>query len=145
MATRPIDSHLVTLRQQLPELAEKYHVRSLEVFGSYIRDEQTSESDLDVLVTFDKAPGLLQYIALENHLSDLLGVKVDLVMKSALKPRIGQNILREVRSGMSKRTYLDYLDDIRDGLAKAQAFWETATLEAPRLEAEIRSLLLKET
>jgi len=95
MATRPVDRYLVTLRQLLPELAEKYHVRSLEVFGSYVRDEQSTESDLDVLVTFDKTPGLLQYVALENHLSDLLGVKVDLVMKSALKPRIGQNILRE--------------------------------------------------
>lgn len=70
-------------------------MRSLEVFGSYVRDEQTPESDLDVLVTFDKVPGLLGYISLENHLSDLLGIKVDLVMKSALKPRIGQNILRE--------------------------------------------------
>lgn len=70
-------------------------MRSLEVFGSYVRDEQTPESDLDVLVTFDETPGLLEYISLENHLSDLLGVKVDLVMKSALKPRIGQNILRE--------------------------------------------------
>lgn len=95
MAARPVDRYLVTLRQLLPELAEKYHVRSLEVFGSYVRDEQSAESDLDVLVTFDKTPGLLQYVALENHLSDLLGVKVDLVMKSALKPRIGQNILRE--------------------------------------------------
>jgi predicted nucleotidyltransferase len=95
MEARPVDRHLVTLRQLLPELAEKYHVRSLEVFGSYVRGEQSAESDLDVLVTFDKTPGLLQYVALENHLSDLLGVKVDLVMKSALKPRIGQNILRE--------------------------------------------------
>jgi predicted nucleotidyltransferase len=95
MAARPVDRYLVTLRQLLPELAEKYHVRSLEVFGSYVRNEQSAESDLDVLVTFDKTPGLLQYVALENHLSDLLGVKVDLVMKSALKPRIGQNILRE--------------------------------------------------
>ncbi|HEY0557280.1 MAG TPA: nucleotidyltransferase family protein [Thermoanaerobaculia bacterium] len=95
MAERPVDRYRFMLRQQLPELAENYHVRSLEVFGSYVRDEQTEKSDLDVLVTFDKAPGLLQYIALENHLSDLLGVKVDLVMKSALKPRIGQNILRE--------------------------------------------------
>jgi predicted nucleotidyltransferase len=95
MATRPVDSYLVTLRRQLPELAQRYFMRSLEVFGSYVRDEQTAESDLDVLVTFDKAPGLLRYIALENHLSDLLGVRVDLVMKSALKPRIGQNILRE--------------------------------------------------
>lgn len=95
MAERPVDRYRFMLRQQLPEIAEKYHVRSLEVFGSYVRDEQTPESDLDVLVTFDKAPGLLEYIELENHLSDLLGIKVDLVMKSALKPRIGQNILRE--------------------------------------------------
>lgn len=95
MEGRPVDRYLVTLRQHLPELAENFHVRSLEVFGSYVRNEQTPESDLDVLVTFDKAPGLLRYISLENHLSDLLGVKVDLVMKSALKPRIGPNILRE--------------------------------------------------
>ena len=95
MAGRPVDRYIALLHELLPELAEKYHVRSLEVFGSYVRDEQTPESDLDVLVTFDEAPGLLEYISLENHLSDLLGVKVDLVMKSALKPRIGQNILRE--------------------------------------------------
>ncbi|HEY2294756.1 MAG TPA: nucleotidyltransferase family protein [Thermoanaerobaculia bacterium] len=95
MAGRPVDRYIVLLHELLPELAEKHHVRSLEVFGSYVRDEQTPESDLDVLVTFDEAPGLLGYISLENHLSDLLGVKVDLVMKSALKPRIGQNILRE--------------------------------------------------
>jgi uncharacterized protein len=95
MAGKPVDRYLALLRELLPELARKYHVRSLEVFGSYVRDEQTPESDLDVLVTFDKVPGLLGYISLENHLSDLLGVKVDLVMKSALKPRIGQNILRE--------------------------------------------------
>lgn len=95
MEERPVDRYRRTLRQHLPDLAEKYHVRTLEVFGSYVRDEQTPESDLDVLVTFDKTPGLLKLINLEYHLSDLLGVKVDLVMKSALKPRIGQNILRE--------------------------------------------------
>ena len=95
MEGRPVDRYLVTLRQHLPELAEKYRVRSLEVFGSYVRNEQTPDSDLDVLVTFDKAPGLFQFIELENFLSDALGIKVDLVMKSALKPRIGPNILRE--------------------------------------------------
>ena len=95
MEERPVDRYITTLRERLPELASKYHVRSLEVFGSYVRNEQTPESDLDVLVTFDVKPGLLKYIALENQLSDLLGVKVDLVMKSALKPRIGQNVLRE--------------------------------------------------
>ena len=95
MAERAVDRYLSLLRAHLPEVAEKYHVRSLEVFGSFVRDEQTPESDLDVLVTFDTTPGLLKYIALEHHLSDLLGIKVDLVMKSGLKPRIGRRILSE--------------------------------------------------
>jgi uncharacterized protein len=86
------------LRQHLPELKEKYSVSSLGVFGSFIRGEQTKDSDLDVLVQFDKKPGLLKYIELENYLSDLLGIKVDLVMKSALKPNIGARILNEVKT-----------------------------------------------
>ncbi|MBW8877822.1 MAG: nucleotidyltransferase family protein [Acidobacteria bacterium] len=95
MKERPVDRYIHTLRQLLPELAQKYHVSSLEVFGSFVRDEQTSESDLDVLVTFSKTPGLLRFISLENFLGDLLGVKVDLVMKTALRPHIGQRILSE--------------------------------------------------
>ena len=76
-------------------LAERYSVEKLEVFGSYVRDEQKADSDLDVLVTFIEAPSLLTFIAIENYLSDLLGIKVDLVMKDSLKPNIGQQILRE--------------------------------------------------
>jgi predicted nucleotidyltransferase len=68
------------------------------VFGSYVRGEARQGSDLDVLVEFEEAPSFFEFIALEDHLSDLLGVKVDLVMKSALKPRIGQEILAEVVS-----------------------------------------------
>jgi uncharacterized protein len=95
---RSVDRYLRTLRQLLPELAETYHVSSLEVFGSYVRDEQTPESDLDVLVTFEEAPGFFEFIDLENRLSSLLNVKVDLVMKKALKPRLEQRILGEAVS-----------------------------------------------
>ena len=84
------------LRQQLPELRDKYSVIYLGIFGSYIRGEQTKDSYFDILVQFDKKPGLFKYIELEDYLSDLLGVKVDLVMKSALKPNIGRRILNEV-------------------------------------------------
>jgi predicted nucleotidyltransferase len=49
-----------------------------------------------MLVTFSETPSLLKFIALENYLSDLLGVKVDLVMQDALKPNIRPHILREV-------------------------------------------------
>jgi len=76
-------------------LAERYSVEKLEIFGSYVRSEQKKDSDLDVLVTFKEDPSLLTYIAIENYLSDLLGIKVDLVMKDSLKPKIGQQILRE--------------------------------------------------
>ena len=83
------------MRGELPALSAKYHVNSMEVFGSYARQEQNEESDLDLLVTFNETPGLLKFVELENHLSDLLGIKVDLVMKDALKPNIGQQIIKE--------------------------------------------------
>jgi len=86
---------LAILRQQMPFLQDQYHVQTLSVFGSFVRHEQDASSDLDILVTFSETPSLLTFIALENHLSDLLGVKVDLVMRSALKRRIGQRILQE--------------------------------------------------
>ncbi len=84
------------LKSQLTLLADRYKVQSLGIFGSYVRQEQRPDSDLDVLVTFSETPSLLKFIALENYLSDLLGVKVDLVMQDALKPNIGPHILREV-------------------------------------------------
>lgn len=84
------------LNENKARLARQYHVRQLGLFGSWVRNEQTPESDLDLLVTFTKKPSLFQFIELENELSGLLGVKVDLVMESALKPRIGENIRKEV-------------------------------------------------
>jgi len=87
---------LSILRRQMPDLSARYHVRSLGAFGSYVRHEANARSDLDLLVEFDEPPGLIAFIALENELSAMLGVKVDLVMKTALKLRIGERILREV-------------------------------------------------
>lgn len=86
-----------TLRHHLPELKRRYKVASLGVFGSFVRGEQRPRSDLDLLVEFDDPSlSLLKLIEMENYLSDLLGVKVDLVEKSGLRPRIGERILREV-------------------------------------------------
>ena len=91
-----LDRFLSLLRQHLPELADRFRVRSLGIFGSHVRREEHEGSDLDILVTFEEVPGLLGFLALENYLGDLLGIKVDLVMRDALKPRIGERILREV-------------------------------------------------
>jgi predicted nucleotidyltransferase len=84
------------LRRRLPALKETYGVRSLWLFGSYVRGEARKRSDLDILVEYDQAPSFFELIELEERLSSLLGTKVDLVMKSALKPRIGERILAEV-------------------------------------------------
>lgn len=80
----------------MPMLRERFAVESLGLFGSYVRGEADSESDLDVLVRFEKVPGLLCLLGLENYLSDLLGLRVDLVLADSLKPRIGCKILSEV-------------------------------------------------
>ena len=91
-----LDKYTSAIREQLPELRQRFKVKSLGVFGSYVKGKQTEDSDLDLLVEFYETPGLLRFIAMENYLSDLLGVKVDLVMKDALKPAIGKRILAEV-------------------------------------------------
>jgi predicted nucleotidyltransferase len=78
------------------ELRRKYRVKEIGVFGSYVRNEQKKKSDIDILVDFIEVPGLFKYIDLEDYLSQILGVKADLVMKRALKPYIGRRILSEV-------------------------------------------------
>ncbi len=92
-----LNNILLKLREELPLLRTQYYVTSLEVFGSYVRNEQTPKSDLDILVTFSKAPSLFKFIELEDLLSGLLGVKVDLVMKSSLKTNIGRRIISEAQ------------------------------------------------
>lgn len=94
---RRFEKLLTKLKNMLPVLRTDFKVRTLEVFGSFLRGEEQKGSDLDLLVTFDEVPTLFRFIALENYLSDELGVKVDLVMKDSLKPSIGKHILEEAR------------------------------------------------
>ena len=83
------------LHEELPLLQQKFSVKSLAVFGSVARNDARPR-DLDLLVDFYEPPGLFGFVALENHLADLLGIKIDLVMREALKPRLGNNILQEM-------------------------------------------------
>ncbi|MFQ6091656.1 MAG: nucleotidyltransferase family protein [bacterium] len=95
---KSLDEIKKILKKHEKELKEKYGVREIGIFGSYLRGEDKEKSDLDILVEFmpDAKISLLEFVELENYLSDLLGVKVDLVERSVLKPRIGKQILREV-------------------------------------------------
>jgi hypothetical protein len=91
-----IESVRRTIATHRDELHERYGVTRIGVFGSYVRDQQAASSDVDVLVTFKTPPSLLEFVALEIHLSDLLGPEVDLVMRDALKPHLSRRILDEV-------------------------------------------------
>ena len=78
-----------------PDLKEKFKVKTIGLFGSYAKGEQKEKSDLDILVDFYEPISLFRFIELEDFLSQQLGVKVDLVMKDALKSRIKDSILKE--------------------------------------------------
>jgi predicted nucleotidyltransferase len=86
------------IQDQRPYLLERYGIVEIGVFGSYVRDEQHVESDLDILVDLGDPPqiDLLDLVNLERHLSKVLGIKVDIAVKSNLRKRIGQRILNEV-------------------------------------------------
>jgi len=78
------------------ELRKEYGLKEIGVFGSYVHGAQRADSDLDILIEFEKPVGFVKFLRLENKLSDLLGVRVEMVTKKALKPFIGKRILQEV-------------------------------------------------
>ena len=74
-----------------------YNVLKIGIFGSFARGENKKDSDLDILVEFKDSPSLLTLIKLENELSEILGIKVDLVTTGALKnKRIIKSIKRDL-------------------------------------------------
>ena len=78
------------------DLNRKYFVSNLGLFGSYVRGDQSENSDIDALVEFSKPIGLFHFLRLQEYLEKILGEKVDLVSKNTLKKRIAEHILKEV-------------------------------------------------
>ncbi len=85
------------LKRQKPILRKKYKIKELGIFGSYIRGDYKKGSDLDLLVDFSEIPGLFKFVEIGDYLSDIAGVKVDLVMRDALKPSLKKYIIKEVK------------------------------------------------
>lgn len=86
--------HCLTIQKSI--LQNKYKINRVGIFGSYVRGEQKSESDLDILIDYEEAPSLFTLIEIENLLSELLGMKVDLVTRKGIKPKLRRYILEEV-------------------------------------------------
>jgi predicted nucleotidyltransferase len=79
----------------MPALEEKYHVESLEIFGSYARGEQSQSSDLDLLITFSQPYSLWELLDVKEFLSKKLHLTVDLVPKDSIKAMLKEQIIQE--------------------------------------------------
>lgn len=76
---------------------KNYNPLKIGIFGSFARGENKKESDIDILVEFKESPSLLTIIKLENDLSEILGIKVDLVTTGAIKnKRIRKSIKKDL-------------------------------------------------
>ncbi len=74
-----------------------FHVKEIGIFGSFVKGEQNTSSDIDILVAFEKGhKDFFNYMRLKYYLEELLGRQVDLVIKEAVKPRLKQKIFDEV-------------------------------------------------
>ncbi len=87
---------LSSLKKLKEEVAREYSVKKIGLFGSVARNEETEQSDIDLLVEFSKPVGFVTFMRLENFLSERLGERVDLVTSDSLKPVIRQDVLAEV-------------------------------------------------
>ena len=93
---------MISRRQEnlIKSITQKYNPTFVGVFGSYARDEDHEKSDLDLLVDFDSQLNLLELIGLEQELSELLGIKVDLItlrsVNEYIKPYIQSDLIRIV-------------------------------------------------
>jgi predicted nucleotidyltransferase len=93
-------SHEMILKQieEHKKTIKRYGVKEIGLFGSYVRDEQQTKSDIDILVEFEKGKKTFDnYMSLKFFLEDLFNCKVDLVIAETIKPKLKSNILESVK------------------------------------------------
>ncbi len=98
MAAKTRDKTLKALKRLKKEVAERYHVKNLELFGSVAREDNTIDSDIDILVEFEIGADLFDLTGLSLFLEETLGQKVDVVPKQAIRPELRNNIIAEAIS-----------------------------------------------
>ncbi|OPY39000.1 MAG: Nucleotidyltransferase domain protein [Methanoregula sp. PtaU1.Bin051] len=83
------------LQDHKAAIRDRYNVSRIGIFGSYVRGDTHRTSDVDVLVEFSEPISLIQLVSLENYLTDLIGIKVDVVPREDIRSEIKDSILRE--------------------------------------------------
>lgn len=86
---------LQDIKKRKPELKKRFNVRRIGIFGSYARGDYNKNSDLDVIVEFDRPLGIFGLMDLEDYLKGMIGKNIDIVTKKTLKPSIRERVLKE--------------------------------------------------
>jgi uncharacterized protein len=94
---RTLNNIKKTLSDLKPEMHERFGVSAVGLFGSWVRGEQRAESDIDVLVDFDRKVNLFEILELQWYLESAFGCKVDVAPRDSLREYIGRHILKEVQ------------------------------------------------
>jgi predicted nucleotidyltransferase len=76
---------------------DRFHVRSVSVFGSRARGDARPDSDIDLIVEFSKPVGFIHFFKVEEYLAQLLGRKIDMTTPGGLHPRLKDAILKDAR------------------------------------------------
>jgi uncharacterized protein len=84
------------LKAQKAILFKKYKIKNIGIFGSYIRNEETNDSDIDILVEFTETPGMKEFFQAEEYLEKLLNKKIDMVREKAIRKELKEEIMSEV-------------------------------------------------
>lgn len=97
-AVKNVEEVKAILKAHKAEVVQKYRVREIGIFGSFVRGEQNKRSDIDILVEFapGNMPGLITLCEMERYLQRLLRKKVDVVEKTGIRPELKKGILKEV-------------------------------------------------
>lgn len=93
--TKTLKEIIEAIKKRKKVLQEKYKVKEIGIFGSYVRGEQTEKSDVDILVDFYELPDIFNLLKLERSLRGTLKCRVDVVRKQAIRKELRDQILSE--------------------------------------------------
>ena len=87
---------ILKLKAEKEYLNKNFKIIRLGVFGSFVRGDETPDSDIDILVEFSEVPGMIEFFSTEEYLEKLLNRKIDLVRETAIRPELRESIMSEV-------------------------------------------------
>jgi len=86
----------IEIFEKITQILKNEGVRRIAVFGSYVRREEKPESDIDIIVEFSGRKSLLELVRIERELSEILGIKVDLLTEKSISPYLIDTIKKEM-------------------------------------------------